>query len=143
MNNLITKTLISLLAAFSVVVSANDELLSDEEVVVSLSLESLLISSNRGNLISLLQSGVSNDAVLIQNGSDNSVMLEQVGKNNFALINQRGDGNQVDYSQSGDSNFGLVNQVGNDNVVQVDSHGYTGFIIHQISDNTVLRITQY
>lgn len=140
---LIRATLLFIIAGFSLTISANDDVLSDEELAVSISLESLLASSNRSNLISLLQAGTSNEAILLQLGSNNSIELEQIGNNNFTYINQQGDGNKVDLRQFGNHNFDVIKQVGNDNLVQIDALGGTGFIIHQISDNAVLRITQF
>ncbi len=133
----------ALFIATPVAVNAEDEFSDFQDTAISLSLESLLIGSNRENLIALLQSGAHNSASLVQIGSQNTIELEQSGNNNFSALVQIGDGNEVELSQLGDNNYGSIIQVGQDNIIQVEQFGNTGFIINQVADNAVLSIKQY
>ncbi|RYV02884.1 curlin [Shewanella sp. OPT22] len=135
-------TLLFIAAAFTSFVSANDEW-SSEDYAISLSLESLLTSNNRENLISLFQSGSNNEAVLLQIGSNNSINVAQIGRNNFAVVNQFGNDNEVELNQLGNNNFDVIIQNGDHNLVEIDSLGNTGFIIQQNTDNAVVRISQF
>ena len=129
-------------AVFASFAYANDEW-NSEDYVISLSLESLLTSANRENLISLFQSGSNNEAVLVQIGSNNSINVAQIGQNNFAVVNQYGNDNEVELNQLGNNNFDVIIQNGDGNLVEIDSLGNTGFIIQQNSDNAVVRISQF
>ncbi|MCE9685730.1 curlin [Shewanella sp. AS16] len=114
---------------------------STQELPVTL--QTLLESSGRDNLIDLVQLGSFNHATLMQSGNDNSTSVLQTGSNNQADVAQYGGNNRVALHQAGIRNQAAITQIGNDNLVQLNQLGSASFSIEQIADGAEITITQY
>lgn len=108
-----------------------------------ITLQTLLESSGRENVVNLVQLGVLNHADLSQSGTGNGTNLVQIGNDNYAEVIQYGQDNEVELLQAGANNFADVTQIGNDNLVQINQLGSASFSIEQIADGAAITITQY
>lgn len=120
--------------------AAESEFESNE---LPITLQTLLESSGRSNIINLVQAGVLNQATLSQMGEGNITELLQIGSNNQAEIIQLGQDNEVELLQSGANNQAFITQIGDDNLVQINQLGSASFSIEQIADGAAMTITQY
>lgn len=133
-------TLICLML-YSITSSADDIELATSELPITL--QTLLESSGRSNVIGLVQAGVLNQATLSQTGASNMIDLIQVGNNNQAEVIQLGQDNEVELLQLGADNQAFITQIGDDNLVQINQLGSASFSIEQIADGAAMTITQY
>lgn len=117
--------------------------LNDGTNELPITLQTLLESSGRENVINLVQLGSLNHANLSQSGAGNGTNLIQMGHGNHADIVQYGKDNEVELLQAGANNFADITQVGNDNLVQINQLGSANFSIEQIADGAAITITQY
>ncbi|GGI67043.1 curlin [Shewanella hanedai] len=128
---------------FSTWVLADDDLDTSSTYELPVTLQSLLESNGRENLVNLVQLGNLNTAHIIQLGSHNYTDLLQLGDNNEADVAQYGKNNQVELIQVGDDNQASITQVGNNNQVNLNQLGSANFSIEQIADGAEITITQY
>ncbi len=116
------------------------ELVTNE---LPITLQTLLESSGRDNLINLVQVGVLNQANLSQSGEGNITDIIQIGNSNQAEILQFGQDNEVELLQAGVDNQAYITQIGDENSVQINQLGSASFSIEQIADGAAITITQY
>jgi minor curlin subunit len=117
--------------------------LNNQSTELPITLQTLLESTGRENVINLVQLGVLNHANLSQSGAGNGANLIQMGSNNHADIIQYGQDNEVELLQAGADNRANITQIGNDNLVQINQLGSASFSIEQIADGAAITITQY
>jgi minor curlin subunit len=113
------------------------------EIELPVTLQGLLESHGRDNLVNLFQHGNFNQATLNQTGIENNAYLTQLGIGNQASVIQIGSNNELELLQQGDNNRADVTQIGNDNLIQINQLGSANFSIEQIADNAAITITQY
>lgn len=123
--------------------SLADESLTLGSNELPITLQTLLESAGRDNLIDLMQQGDANQAFILQNGSDNAAYLTQLGDSNEVNIQQFGSENQVELLQVGERNSASITQIGQGNQVQLNQLGNASFSIQQIADGAAIAITQY
>lgn len=108
-----------------------------------ITLQTLLESTGRENVVNLTQLGVLNHTYLSQAGEGNVTNLLQMGSSNKAQIMQYGQDNDVELMQTGVDNQANITQIGNDNLVHLNQLGSASFSIEQIADGAAITITQY
>ncbi len=141
-----TKTLFisTSLLLCSLGVSANGpDFEAGESQSLPVTLQTLLESNGRDNLIELFQIGVQNQVIATQAGEHNQLMLTQLGVGNEATVTQLGFNNEVELLQAGNHNSAEVTQIGDNNLVQLSQLGSANFSIQQIGDGASIAVTQY
>ncbi|WP_443019908.1 curlin [Shewanella sp. OMA3-2] len=137
-----TLCLALLLSSFAITANAQD-IKSDQEIDVPITLQTLLENNGRSNMINIIQQGMLNQASILQAGELNQASILQLGESNLAYIAQYGVNNEVELLQAGENNNASITQTGNDNRVQLNQLGSANFSIEQIADGAAITITQY
>ncbi|GIU03692.1 curlin [Shewanella sp. c952] len=117
--------------------------LNNQSTELPITLQTMLESTGRENIINLVQLGALNNTNLSQSGAGNTASLVQIGSSNHAEITQVGEDNEVELLQAGTENHANITQIGNDNLVQMNQLGSASFSIEQIADGAAITITQY
>ncbi|WP_349356701.1 curlin [Shewanella jiangmenensis] len=125
---------------------ANAEPTTDDDSTLHslpVTLQTLLETHGRENLVELFQVGAQNQFSAEQAGSQNQLYAAQAGSGNEAKVIQVGVNNSVELRQVGRDNRATVAQIGDDNQVQLNQLGSANFTIHQIGDGASIAVTQY
>jgi minor curlin subunit len=135
--------LVTCLLLCSFALTADESTITTSKIELPITLQGLLESHGRENLVNLFQHGSFNQAALNQAGIENTAYLTQLGISNQASVIQIGSNNELELLQQGDNNLANVTQIGNDNLIQINQSGSAHFAIEQIADNAAITITQY
>ncbi|MBB1269685.1 curlin [Shewanella sp. SR44-3] len=135
--------LVTCLLLCSFTLTADESTITTSVNELPITLQGLLESNGRDNVVNLFQQGSFNQASISQIGIANNAYLIQQGEDNQASVNQVGSNNELELLQQGNYNRADVTQIGNDNLIQINQLGRANFAIEQIADNAAITITQY
>lgn len=105
-------------------------------------LETLLESSGRANILVVLQQGDLNQLSAVQFG-DSGLQSTQHGDENNALVLQAGNHNSVLLDQQGNRNNANIEQYGEGSSIQLFQYGEANFSIQQLASSENITVTQY
>ncbi|MGI2258833.1 curlin repeat-containing protein [Shewanella sp. GXUN23E] len=109
---------------------------------VPVTLQLLLESHGRANLLSALQLGDHNQLEVLQVGNNDAVTI-QSGSANLANVQQLGTANQLVLEQQGNNNAASVSQYGEESSIQIFQYGEANFSIQQLASGEHVTVTQY